>query len=499
MDSLSDLINNLDTTEIKEFKSFLKKKNKRNDVKNIQLLNYLKTDDINNKNIFKLETKISNDAYHALRKRLSDALILFLSNKTFEKNNAEGNEALRLLIVSRYFFENEWNKIAYKCLQKAEKFAQKLEQYSLLNEIYLTRLQYAHLNPAEDLNKLTIEFEFNQKQIQNEAKLNVIYALLRKEFQEIQLKGKITNLNDLLTSTLRQFNYSLEDILTYKTLFQILFIANEYASIKQNYQLIESFIKTAQQFIESKKETAGNHLFYHIHIIYFLANYSFRSQKFDECKTYLDEMLVLMQKQNNIYYSVYNPRYQLLVSLLFHFTNNSLLAIKTIENTLKTNHKNTKQEDIDDLVATQAMILGQLLDKNALKTIAKLSHTDAWYEKKMGMLWTIRKNMMEILIHAQFEHTDYALSRIKSFKRRYKNYLHQSKEQIVMDYILIIEKYLLKPEIIRHHSFNEKLNHLIQNEQKGDIFLKSFLGWMIAIQQNISPYEATMKLINNED
>ena len=107
MDSLYDLINNLDTTEIKEFKSFLKKKNKRNDVKNIQLLNYLKTDDINNKNIFKLETKISNDAYHALRKRLSDALILFLSNKTFEKNNAEGNEALRLLIVSRYFFENE--------------------------------------------------------------------------------------------------------------------------------------------------------------------------------------------------------------------------------------------------------------------------------------------------------------------------------------------------------------------------------------------------------
>mgnify|MGYP003619175327 FL=1 len=282
-------------------------------------------------------------------------------------------------------------------------------------------------------------------------------------------------------------------------MFQILFIANEYASIKQNYQLIESFIKTAQQFIESKKETAGNHLFYHIHIIYFLANYSFRSQKFDECKTYLDEMLVLMQKQNNIYYLVYNPRYQLLVSLLFHFTNNSLLAIKTIENTLKTKHKNTKQEDIDDLVATQAMILGQLLDKNALKTVAKLSHTDAWYEKKMGMLWTIRKNMMEILIHAQFEHTDYALSRIKSFKRRYKNYLHQSKEQIVMDYILIIEKYLLKPEIIRHHSFNEKLNHLIQNEQKGDIFLKSFLGWMIAIKQNISPYEATMKLINNED
>ena len=107
--------------------------------------------------------------------------------------------------------------------------------------------------------------------------------------------------------------------------------------------------------------------------------------------------------------------------------------------------------------------------------------------------------MMEILIHAQFEHTDYALSRIKSFKRRYKNYLHQSKEQIVMDYILIIEKYLLKPEIIRHHSFNEKLNHLLQNEQKGDIFLKSFLGWMIAIKQNISPYEATMKLINNED
>ena len=494
MDSLAELINSLNHTDLKDFKTFLKRKNKRNDAKNLALLKLIETDDIINENIIYKNAK-NKDAYHALRKRLNDNLILFLSNKTFENNNAEGNEALRLLIVSRYFFENALIKIGFKSIQKAEKLAFRLEQYSLLNEIYLTRLQYSHLNSTENLNELTLKFETNQNNIQNEAKLNVIYALLRKEFQEIQLKGKITNLNELLTDTLRLFNHSFEDILTYKSLVQILFIATEYASIKQNYHLIERFIKTAKQFIESKKESAEDHLFYHIQIIYYLANYSFRSQHFDESKRYLDEMLSLMLKQNKAYFKLYNLRYQLLVSLHLHFTNNSSDALKTIENALTSINKKSKQEDIDDLQATYAMVLGQLMDKNSLKVLAKLTHTDAWYEKKMGMLWTIRKNMMEILTHAQFENTDYALSRIKSFKRRYKIYLQNANEQIVLDYIAFVEKIVLNPEIIKQNDFKKKLDNFIYSEHKGDVFLKSFLGWILAMQQNSTPYEATMRLI----
>ena len=50
MDALSELINLLNDGEKKLFRHFLQRKNKRGDVKNIQLLDLIETDDIGNLN-----------------------------------------------------------------------------------------------------------------------------------------------------------------------------------------------------------------------------------------------------------------------------------------------------------------------------------------------------------------------------------------------------------------------------------------------------------------
>ena len=122
MDSLSELINLLNSTEKQDFKQFLQRKNKRADVKNLQLLDLIETDDI--EGIKKLyESEKNNDAYHALRKRLQDNLLLFLSQKTFESNHSDTYDVLRLLVVSRFFLENDVVRIAFKCLDNAERLA----------------------------------------------------------------------------------------------------------------------------------------------------------------------------------------------------------------------------------------------------------------------------------------------------------------------------------------------------------------------------------------
>jgi hypothetical protein len=61
--------------------------------------------------------------------------------------------------------------------------------------------------------------------------------------------------------------------------------------------------------------------------------------------------------------------------------------------------------------------------RESLRQLTLLTRSDAWYEKKMGMLWTIRKNLMEILVQAQFSNIELAMSRLTSFRRRYKKYL----------------------------------------------------------------------------
>src|SRR5688500_5117294 len=104
MDSILELTNLLNSGEKKRFRQFLQQKNKRADVKNLQLLDLIESDDI--KNPEKLyESEKNHDAYYALRKRLQDNLLLFLSQRTFESNHSDTYDALRLVVVGRFLLE----------------------------------------------------------------------------------------------------------------------------------------------------------------------------------------------------------------------------------------------------------------------------------------------------------------------------------------------------------------------------------------------------------
>jgi hypothetical protein len=123
---------------------------------------------------------------------------------------------------------------------------------------------------------LTARFLQNQSHMQREAKLNMAYAFLRQELQEIHLKGKIVNLTALMITTIRKYKISIQDLMTYKSIYQILFIANEYAAIQQNYGLIERYINRTNKFIQGQVYQKQSYLFYHISILYFLANFHLR-------------------------------------------------------------------------------------------------------------------------------------------------------------------------------------------------------------------------------
>jgi hypothetical protein len=495
MDSILELINLLNSTDKKIFRQFLQQKNKRSDVKNLHLLDLIETDDI--KGLSKLYNSENNDAYHALRKRLQDNLLLFLSQKTFEDNHSDTYDSLRLLVVGRFLLENDVVRTAFKCLNKAERLAEQLEQFNLLNELLMLKLQYAHLPGAEDLEALTARFLRNQSDMQREAKLNMAYAFLRQELQEIHLKGKIVNLTALMLTTIRKYKISEQDLMTYKSIYQILFIANEYAAIQQNYELIERYINRTNQFMQ-EKAYKKSYLFYHISILYFLANFQLRRKDFAGCTSYLKGMMDLMLADSR-YFTLFYSRHQLLSALNLFFTGSAEDAITLLQETLSNKKQTSKPEDIEDLRICLTMFLALCNDRGSLKQLTLLTQTDAWYEKKMGMLWTIRKNLMEILIHAQFSNIELAMSRITSFRRRYKKYLMKTSEERVLVYLRLVEKYLLKPDVVLEAAYRKAvLNHLDKAENN-DIFTLSFIAWLIARWDKQTAHQIVLTLIQNDD
>ncbi len=494
MDSLSELTSLLNNADKTAFRKFLNRKNKRADVKNLQLLNLIETDDI--KGITKLyKTEKFNDAYHALRKRLQDSLLLFLSQRVFENSHSETHEALRLVVVSRFLLENDVVKVALKCLNKAEGIAKQQEQYNLLNEILLLKIQYAHLTGAGPFESLTDRFMQNQLAMQHEAKLNLAYAFLRQQLQEIHLKGKVVNLTSLMITTIRKYRISAQEIMTYKAIYQILLIANEYADIQQNYALIERYIKRADGFIRAQGQNK-TYLFYHISIIYFLANYHLRQKSFKQSMAYLEQMGELMDTDSR-YHALFQMRHQLLLALNRFYTGYAEDAVVTLRRSLAAASKTSKPEDVEDTRICLAMFLALCHNKESLKLLNQLTRTDAWYEKQMGMLWTIRKNLMEILIQAQFDNIEPAMSRLNSFRRRYKKYLLKTSEERVLLFLKQVEQYLIKPHIVQEPTYRKAVLKQLETPANNDIFSLSFIAWLIARWEKRSPYEVMLALMDN--
>jgi len=496
MDPIQELTNLLSSTDKIHFKQFLQRKNKRSDVKNLQLLDLIETDDIDGlKKLY--DPKKNKDAYHALRKRLQDNLLLFLSQKTFESSHSDTYDALRLVVVGRFLLENDVVKIAFKCLDKAERLAEELEQFNLLNELLLLKLQYAHLPGAEDLEALTARFIQNQSDMQREAKLNLAYAFLRHELQEIHLEGKIVNLTTLIITTIRKYKISVPDLMTYKSVYRILFIANEYAAIQQNYGLIERYIKLTNQFMQRQPHKKQSYLFYHISILYFLANFHLRRKNFAESASWLKEMMDLMLTDSR-YYAVFYLRHQLLAGLNLFFTGFAGDAIALLQESFGNTKHRGKPEDTEDLRICLAMFLALCNDRGSLKQLTLLTRNDAWYEKKMGMLWTIRKNLMEILVYAQFSNIEPAMSRLTSFRRRYKKYLLKTSEERVLVFLGLVEKYLVKPDVVFETAYRKSVLNLAGGVANNDIFTLSFIAWLIARWEKKTAYKVVLALIEDE-
>jgi len=495
VDAVSDLINLLSSEDLKSFRSFLKQKNRRSDVKNIRLLELIKTDDINGLNKLYDLTK-NRDAYHALRKRLHDSLLLFLSNKIFERDNNEAHEALRLLVVGRFLLENQLVKIGFKCLQRAEEKALLLEEFSLLNEIFQTRLQYAYLDSRVNLDLLIDHFVANQHRMQQESKFQIAYALLRSELQDIHLKAKIVDLDKLILNILNSYHISLDELMSFKSLYQILYIANEYAAIQQNYSLVRSFLKKADDFLLNHKEQSMRHHFYYLHILYYLSNFNLRNGLFQKSLLYLEQLDKAIGVGAVIFRTQFHQRYHLLKALNYHYMGHAEKGLSILRTAIGQATSKSSEVELADLQLCLVMFLTQYEDKTALIELRKMTRTDAWYEKKMGMLWTIRKSLLEILIHIQFDHVDLATSKARGFTRKYKKYLMEVKESRVIDFIKLIEKYLFNPDLIKNKSFIIAVDMMVANEENNDIFIIGFLAWLKSRLVRQRPYDVLLSLVN---
>lgn len=495
MNNLKEIVSLFSSEEKKQFINFLNRKNKRPDAKNIQLFNMLSQEEFDSKAIgLKLYNTPSSDAYHALRKRLYKALIDFISNRSLTDENSENMQIIKLILAARVFLFQGKYKIAFNILDKAEVLAKELLLFPYLNEIYLIKIQYAHTESV-DLDALIKTFKTNQENKFLEEELNIVYAKIRTIMTKFTYKGEVIAFERMLSDTLKEHDINLSKAMSFKSLYQLINIVSISALATNDYFRIEGFLITTYKQLRVLKDI-DKQPFYHIHVLYLIANTLFRNKKFKHSLKYLSLMHEQMLKHRRKYYNTFKLKYHLLLSLNYNYTNQQKLALFYLEQFIIKKHPDI--ESLLDIYLSLIMIYFQKGDfDKAHRIFSKFYHTDQWYSEKAGIEWTIKKNLIEILLRLELNHLDLFESRLLSFKRAYYNYLKSIKQERVIIYLSLVEDYYKNPELVTSPMFFDKVEESFDwvDAKREDIFVMSFYAWLKSKMEKKPLFTVTLELI----
>jgi len=496
MIDLNAIIATFSTEEQQKFISYLEKKNKRSDTKNILLFKLLAKNNCESTQIcLQLYGSPKKAAYHALRKRLFQSLIDFIANASLEEENSVDMQIIKNILAARNFLLHNSPKVAYKILDKAEILAHEHVLFPMLNEIYHTKIQYAHTNPSININQLISDFKTNQKNYVLEEELNIVYAKIRETLNNISNKAEILDFETILNNTLKAHNISMTDSMSFKSLYQLMTIISISAFVTNDYLKTEPFLIRTYSIIKNHKDR-HKQLFYHIQVLYIIANTLFRNKKFKASQYYLQLMHDCMLQHKKKHYNTFLPKYHFIRALNANFTNEQELAITILEP-----FKNSKHNDIEALLDINLSLVMFYIQKNDFKKAkdicSKFYHSDKWYIEKAGQEWTIKKNLIEIILYIELQDINLIESRLLSFKRSYYPYLKQINQQRVITFLGFVEQYYKNPEHVSTQKFKAKIENSFQwiSPELEDIFVMSFYAWLKSKMENTALYHTTLQLV----
>lgn len=496
MIALKSIIDTFTPDDQQKFITYLEQKNKRRDTKNIKLFKILAKDEDDSKAICNqlYETNQSN-AYHALRKRLFQSLIDFTANKNLEDENSIDMQIIKYILASRTYLLQKKYDIAYKILDKAERLADAHLLFPILNEIYHTKIQYAADYSEIDIEQLILKQKENQKKHHLEDQLNIVYAKLKSVLNTINYEGRVIHLETELAEILKTYNIELNESLSFKSLYQVLAIANISALITTKYFQIETFVLKSYDTLKNKKDS-DKQLYYQIQIAYIIANTLFRNKKFEASLQFIEEMNQLMLLKRSAYHKDFILKKTFVEALNYNYTNQQEEAIKLVESVI---HK--KHGDIEALLDLHLSLFMFYFQKDdflkAKSIISKFYHTDQWYAEKSRLDWVIKKNVAELLLYIELQEDNLFYSRLKSFKRRYTSYLKQIGQLRILIFLNFAEQYYTNPKTVTSVDFKNKLESSFDwtTVKEEDIFVMSFYAWLKNKIEKGNLYQTTLRLI----
>lgn len=438
-----------------------------------------------------IELPIENkNAYHSSRKRLVKKLIDFIYVDELQNNDSDKSVVDSYLIFAKYLFFQNAEKSAWSYLLKAESLALKEELYQEINNVYVLQIELSNSEFSPNLDNIITKYQSNKKLQQLDEKLTIGTKIIEVELNKIILSGENKQFDQVLTKVDEQLKLNNDAITNPKFAYHFLTISRNVAKAQKAYHQFTPFALKTYKKLKTNNSFKSTHIFYQLSILYMINHTLLRTRNFKELKNYITEFELILNNSNNTLKKVFEARLILIKAAYQALTNNLEHAIET------TNKEYSSFSTLDNIAKHLNLGLYHFMNNNlsdALKTNHKFGHSEKWLEKKLGLEWVMKKQLMEIIIHYDLENTDLCESLLRSFEYRFKSLLHLEKYNMVKPYIGFI-KSKLNYKDINIEAIHKSL--VIVPKEEEDLQAMMFYCWLKSKVEKKEYYQTILDTMN---
>ena len=423
MKSLRTIISTFSSEDTQGFESFIqrqKRKSKRRDLELFRLLckgGSTSTKDV----IMEMYGSYNRPAFYGVINRLKEEVHSFLLLKRRIDHPSPETRIHGLISLSDHLNDNHQPELAWKNLAKAEVIAEESEHYQLLEEVYRKQVTLGSSIPEADLDVIYEKYQKNKKEAEKEASLEIAFSFLKKHLHGLSLGSEQIDFDKLVSTTFERFGLKKEAAQNLKSLYTLASIVRIEMFSRKDFYSFEPYLVSSYKALKRQQQENKRYHFYELSLRYMIAHVYYRNRKFDLAGDALQKLEEGMGEHNKHLYSSFYARYCSLKAAIEGYTGKNQDAITTLTEFLESK----------DLISNSHHHYNALLNlciahfagndfKMSNRVLYQFPHSDGFLAKKMGDEWVMKKQMVEILIQYELGNPEIALTRIRSFEKKYK-------------------------------------------------------------------------------
>lgn len=468
MDIFQNLIAVLNKEEIRNFKLFINRTEKKEDRKDELLFDYTKQhlDDYNETKIAKqLYGERDKNAFYRLKNRLVEDIgksLLIQHSKS-----SDFNQIANQVLLSKIFTQKRNYKIAAYYLIKAERKALEKEYVDWLDIIYTDFIKLSHetldINPEDYINKRK---QNRNKLVKLQEIDDILAALIYRVKVSQNYSSSDTQVLELLQKTVDEFSKNKEVRSSPILRFKIYDSLSRILLQQQNYQALEKYlIKTYKEFSKEKLFNQANHDA-KLQLLTYLINSLFKNGKHDESLSYANVLLDAMGEYNSM----------LKDKFLFYYYNSLVInySVKDSDKAIEILQEAKENVVIQKLpmynvfvyLNLSVLYFGKKRFKEALKNLVKPLLEDAY--SNLDEAFRLKLSVYELIIRFELEDIDYLERKIERVMKDYKLLLKRNEYKQQQSMISMIKSMVLSDNFKKDKKIlgvaKKLMDDTIQNE-----------------------------------